>query len=87
MSDPLTPVYVTFGGSKMRRKVFVREELSLAAGDAASSLYDQGVIEDGDFPVVIAIYRNHEDAEPIGRRTVDMDIRPIFQVYEIEDQK
>lgn len=86
------PLFFTLGKSTVRRKVFVDLPYGLgkpcdidkAVHDATAELYGQGVIDDGSFPVQVNLFVGLEDAEPIASRTVDMEVRPQFTVYQFE---
>lgn len=94
MSTNFKPVFVTVGKSTIRRKVFVDLphglgkscDIDQAIHDAAAELFNQGVIPEADFPVQVSLYNHWKDAEPVGSRTVDMEIRPQFTVYQIEGE-
>lgn len=89
MRGELVPVWVSCGVGKGMRKVFAtltcpldsEDGISQAAEGAAAELYDQGVIDEGEFPVVVTVHREAQSA-PLGARLVDMEVRPVFTVYE-----
>lgn len=86
----IVPVWASVGKNNIRRKVFVPLTRGLktdvgvdeAAHGCVAELYNQGVVGEDEFPVLVMVFESSEGAEPLGQKLVDMEIRPVFTVYE-----